>query len=89
MPLAHTLYFTVSSGHLSAVEKLDEIKGSEVYNLGTGRGVSVLEMVGEFEKASKAEIPYKIVERRKGDVAICFADPSKVSFASPSANAMS
>ncbi|RMA93301.1 UDP-glucose 4-epimerase GalE [Hydrogenothermus marinus] len=66
----------LAKGHLKALEKLDEI-GYEVYNLGTGRGYSVLEVVKAFEKASGKKIPYKIVERRPGDVAVCYADPSK------------
>jgi UDP-glucose 4-epimerase len=51
--------------------------GVETYNLGTGRGYSVLEIVSAFEKATGITIPYKIVDRRPGDVAVCFADPSK------------
>ena len=63
-------------GHLKALEKLETI-GYEVYNLGTGRGYSVLEVIKAFEKASGKKIPYKFVERRPGDVAECYADPSK------------
>jgi len=51
--------------------------GIVIYNLGTGRGNSVLEMVAGFEKASEKKIPYKIVERRSGDIAACYADASK------------
>ncbi len=51
--------------------------GVAVYNLGTGQGNSVLEMVKGFENASGRKVPYKIVARRPGDVAACYADPSK------------
>jgi len=62
-------------GHLRALEKLTE-PGLYVYNLGTGRGYSVLEVVKAFEKATGKTIPYQIVERRPGDVPIAYADPS-------------
>ncbi|MBC7959149.1 MAG: UDP-glucose 4-epimerase GalE [Vallitaleaceae bacterium] len=64
-------------GHLKAIEKLKEKKGVLIYNLGTGIGYSVLEMVKSFEKVSGKEIPYVIKSRRPGDIAICFADVSK------------
>jgi UDP-glucose 4-epimerase len=64
-------------GHLKALEKVMSSKGVEAYNLGTGTGYSVLEIVKAFEKASGVKIPYKIVDRRPGDVAICYAEPSK------------
>lgn len=48
----------------------------QIYNLGTGKGYSVLEMVAAFEKASGKKVPYKLVERRPGDVATCYCDPS-------------
>jgi len=63
-------------GHLKALEKLASNPGAVTYNLGTGQGYSVLEMVSAFEKASGRKIPYKIVERRAGDIASCYADPS-------------
>jgi UDP-glucose 4-epimerase len=63
-------------GHVHALEKLAEKPGVVTYNLGTGRGYSVLEVVGAFEKASKQEIPYEVVDRRPGDIAACYADPS-------------
>ncbi len=63
-------------GHLRALEKLRARPGLVTYNLGTGRGTSVLEMVRAFEKASGRRIPYRVVERRPGDVAACYADPS-------------
>ncbi|MED4228026.1 UDP-glucose 4-epimerase GalE [Neobacillus cucumis] len=64
-------------GHLKALEKILPSTGVEAYNLGTGTGYSVLEIVSAFEKASGVEIPYKIVDRRPGDVAVCYADPAK------------
>jgi UDP-glucose 4-epimerase len=64
-------------GHLRALEKLKTNPGVVIYNLGTGRGYSVLEMVAAFEKASGKKIPYTIVARRAGDIAICYADPGK------------
>ncbi|WHX40272.1 UDP-glucose 4-epimerase GalE [Mesobacillus sp. AQ2] len=64
-------------GHLKALEKVMESNGVEAYNLGTGRGYSVLEIVHAFENASGNKVPYKIVDRRPGDIAVCFADPSK------------
>jgi UDP-glucose 4-epimerase len=63
-------------GHVSTLEKLSKGPGVVTYNLGTGRGNSVLEMVRAFEQASGREIPYQIVDRRPGDIAKCFADPS-------------
>lgn len=63
-------------GHLKALEKLSANPGAVAYNLGTGRGYSVLEVVAAFEKASGVRIPYRIVERRPGDVASCYAEPS-------------
>jgi len=63
-------------GHLKALEKLASNPGTVTYNLGTGRGYSVLEMVSAFEKASNKKVPYKIVGRRPGDISMCYADPS-------------
>ena len=62
---------------MNALEKVSASNGIESYNLGTGKGYSVLEMVDAFEKAAGIPIPYKIVEPRDGDAAICFADASK------------
>ncbi len=67
----------LSLGHLKALEKLAQTPGVVVYNLGTGRGYSVLELVTAFEKASGRKIPYRVVGRREGDVATSYADPSK------------
>ncbi|MBD3615840.1 MAG: UDP-glucose 4-epimerase GalE [Gracilimonas sp.] len=64
-------------GHLKALKKLNSNPGLAVYNLGTGKGSSVLDMVKAFEKASGKKIPYKIAPRRPGDIAECYADPSK------------
>jgi UDP-glucose 4-epimerase len=65
----------LAAGHLKALEKLSQKVGIVTYNLGTGQGYSVLDMVKEFEKQSGQAIPYKIVPRRGGDVAACYADP--------------
>ncbi len=62
-------------GHLKAIEKLKEKPGVVTYNLGTGQGYSVLELVHAFEKACGHPIPYKIAPRRAGDIAACFASP--------------
>lgn len=64
-------------GHLKAIDKVMQTSGVEAYNLGTGKGYSVLEMVHAFEKAAGRKIPYTIVDRRPGDIAVCYADPSK------------
>ena len=64
-------------GHLKALKKIENETGVLIYNLGTGTGYSVLDMIAAFEKASGKEIPYKIVDRRPGDVASCYADPTK------------
>jgi UDP-glucose 4-epimerase len=66
----------LAKGHLAALDKLRETPGAVVYNLGTGRGYSVLEMVAAFERTSGRPVPYEIVDRRPGDIAICYADPS-------------
>lgn len=68
----------LAKGHIKAIEKLNkENKGLFIYNLGTGHGYSVLDMVKAFEKATGKEVPYKIVERRPGDIAECYSDPKK------------
>lgn len=64
-------------GHLKAVEKLTSGPGLVTYNLGTGQGNSVLEVVASFEAASERQIPYQIVGRRAGDVAVSYADPTR------------
>lgn len=67
----------LASGHVKALEKMQDKKGVDAYNLGTGKGYSVLEVIEAFERVSGTAIPYTIAERRLGDVAICYADPSK------------
>lgn len=64
-------------GHIKAVEKAENNEGLFIYNLGTGKGYSVLDVVKAFEKASGVNIPYKIGPRRDGDIATCYSDPSK------------
>ncbi|MCP4252185.1 MAG: UDP-glucose 4-epimerase GalE [Candidatus Scalindua sp.] len=64
-------------GHLKALEKLTTNPGAVIYNLGTGRGYSVLDVISAFEQASGKKIPYQTMRRRSGDVAICYADPLK------------
>ncbi len=65
----------LAKGHVKAIEKLD--KDVNIYNLGTGRGTSVLELVNAFIEVNNIDVPYEIVERRPGDLATCFADPTK------------
>ncbi|MBE3101053.1 MAG: UDP-glucose 4-epimerase GalE [Firmicutes bacterium] len=67
----------LAEGHIAALNKLKQNCGLVIYNLGTGIGYSVLEMVHAFEKASGKEIPYEITSRRPGDIAECYADPAK------------
>ncbi|MDB1947995.1 UDP-glucose 4-epimerase GalE [Clostridium tertium] len=67
----------IAKGHIKALESLKNKSGIFTYNLGTGNGYSVLEIVKAFEKVNNMKIPYRIVERREGDIAICYADSSK------------
>ena len=67
----------LAKGHVAAVKYVMEHTGCEVFNLGTGKGCSVLDMVKAFNTANGLDLPYKIVERRPGDIATCYADPSK------------
>ena len=67
----------LAQGHLKAVEKKSNVPGVHIYNLGTGQGYSVLDIVKAFSKACGEELPYVIAEPRPGDVAICYADASK------------
>ncbi|MBQ2714191.1 MAG: UDP-glucose 4-epimerase GalE [Clostridia bacterium] len=67
----------LAAGHIKAIEKLTSNPGLVTYNLGTGKGYSVLDVVKAFEKASGQKVPYNIVERRAGDIAECYADPKK------------
>ena len=64
-------------GHISALEYIDKHTGIDYYNLGTGKGYSVLEMVSAFSDANHVKVPYKIVSRRDGDIAMCYADATK------------
>lgn len=66
----------LAKGHVKAIEKILSSSGIDAYNLGTGHGYSVLELVKTFEKVNHIEVPYKIAPRRKGDIASCYADPS-------------
>lgn len=67
----------LAKGHVKAIKKLEKNSGVSVYNLGTGKGYSVLEVIKNMEKAVGKKIPYIITERRKGDIAECYADSSK------------
>jgi UDP-glucose 4-epimerase len=67
----------LAEGHLRALQALQTLSGAHVWNLGTGQGYSVLEMVRAFEAASGCRIPYRIAPRRSGDIATCYADASK------------
>lgn len=64
-------------GHVAALNHLKDLKGVSIFNLGTGIGYSVLDIVHAFEKANHVTIPYRIKPRRAGDIAMCYADPSK------------
>ena len=67
----------LAKGHIKAIEKIVQGPGVKTYNLGTGHGYSVLEIVKTFEKVNNVEVKYEIVERRAGDIASCYADPTK------------
>ena len=67
----------LAKGHLKALEKLKKDSGIFTYNLGTGKGYSVLEVIEAFEKESGRKVPYEIVKRRAGDIGVCYADPTK------------
>ena len=64
-------------GHIKALEKIDKDHGLFIYNLGTGIGYSVLDIINAFERVNKIKINYKIAPRREGDIATCYSDPSK------------
>ncbi len=64
-------------GHLAALEALDKQKATLTVNLGTGRGYSVLDVIHAFEKASDRAVPFRITERRPGDIAACYADSAR------------
>ncbi len=67
----------LANGHLKALEKISDNVGVVTYNLGTGQGYSVLDMIAAFSEACGHEVPYKIEGRRPGDIGACYADPSK------------
>ena len=67
----------LAHGHILSLKKIEEKPGLLIYNLGTGKGTSVLELVHAFEEANKIKIPFQIVERRPGDIAECYANADK------------
>ena len=67
----------LAKGHVAAVRYVTKNSGCEVFNLGTGTGYSVLDMVNSFVKVNGVDVPYQIVARRPGDIATCYADPTK------------
>ncbi len=66
----------LAKGHIAAVNKIINSTGCDAYNLGTGNGYSVLEIVNTFKKVNNIDVPYKIKDRRPGDIDACFADPA-------------
>jgi UDP-glucose 4-epimerase len=67
----------LAKGHLKDLDKAYSVKGVNIYNLGTGCGYSVLEVVKAFEKASGVKVPYVVQPRRPGDIATCYSNPQK------------
>ena len=67
----------LANGHKKALEKLSQAAGVVTYNLGTGRGYSVLEMIAAFERVTAQPVSYRFVARRAGDIAICYADTTQ------------
>ena len=67
----------LAKGHVKALKKIEDKSGLSIYNLGTGVGYSVLDIVKNFEKATGVKIPYQIKPRRPGDIAVCYADPAR------------
>lgn len=67
----------LAEGHISALKKLGKFRGFDIYNLGTGKGCSVLELINKFEKVCKINLNYSVGDRRDGDLPVCFADTSK------------
>jgi len=76
IPTKTTMSKTSKKGHVLAIKKYKDA-GTHICNLGTGKGYSVLEIVKMFEQVNDIAVPYKIVDRRAGDIAECWADPSK------------
>ena len=64
----------LATGHVNAIDKIKENPGVKVYNLGTGKGYSVLDVIKNFSEASGIDIPYVITDRRPGDIAECYSD---------------
>ena len=67
----------LAKGHLKALDKIRKETGVQIYNLGTGNGYSVLDLVETFKRVNNIDVKYKIAPRRAGDIAVCFADPTK------------
>lgn len=67
----------LAEGHVAVLKNFEKTSGLQIYNLGTGHGYSVLDIVHAFSKATGKEIPYEIVDRRAGDIPACYADPTK------------
>jgi UDP-glucose 4-epimerase len=67
----------LARGHVSALKAITNKLGLTIYNLGTGQGYSVLDVINTFEKVNKVKVPYSIKPRRPGDIATCYSDPSK------------
>ncbi len=67
----------LAKGHVMAIDYMNQYKGINIFNLGTGMGTSVLQMVHTFEEINQVKVPYQIVDRRPGDQPVCYADPSK------------
>jgi len=67
----------LAAGHVAAIKYCQSVNGTHAINLGSGQGISVLQMVNTFEKVNNIKVPYRIAERRPGDLATCYADPSK------------
>ena len=67
----------LAKGHIKAIEKVTKDEGIDYYNLGTGHGYSVLDLVNTFSKVNNIDVNYKIVDRRPGDIDACYADPTK------------
>ena len=67
----------LAKGHVAALKAIESICGISIYNMGTGHGYSVLDMVKSFINVNGVDVPYSIKPRRAGDIAICYCDPSK------------
>ena len=67
----------LATAHVAALQAIEKNAGLAIYNIGTGHGYSVLDVVNAFEKANGVKVPYSIKPRRPGDIATCYCDPSK------------